>query len=163
MSAWRSELVAFLERLQIVQNEIMTMADKKRQLFGNNDMIAVANMESDEQLGIVQMRECLAKREKLLQYAAAEGLPSESVETLAKEVVPKSDDEFYRLLRSVQFQTRLLQQHNLTNWVIAQRSVLHVSQILEIIATRGLKKSTYTRKHGKNIGASGGSIVDKNA
>ena len=163
MSVWQTELIAFLEQLQAAQNEIMALADKKRQLFGNNDMVAIANMVADEQSGVVKMRECLAKREKLLQYAAAEGLPSESIEVLAKEVVPKSNEEFYRLFRSTQYQTRLLQRHNLTNWIIAQRSVLHVSQMLEIIATRGLKKSTYTRKHVKNIGTSGGSIVDKNA
>jgi hypothetical protein len=38
---------------------------------------------------------------------------------------------------------RLLQHHSLANWVLAQRSLLHVSQLLEIIATGGRLQPTY--------------------
>ena len=87
-------------------------------------------------------------------------MPSQSVELLAKAVVPYSDDEFFALLRSVQYQTQLLRQHNVTNWVVTQRGMLHASQMLEIIATRGRLRSTYTREHQRNTGATGGTLVD---
>ena len=38
---------------------------------------------------------------------------------------------------------RILQHHSLANWVLAQRSLLHVSQLLEIIATGGRMQPTY--------------------
>jgi hypothetical protein len=38
---------------------------------------------------------------------------------------------------------RLLQHQSLANWVLAQRSVLHVAQLLEIIATGGRMQPTY--------------------
>ena len=38
---------------------------------------------------------------------------------------------------------RLLQHQSLTNWVLAQKALLHVAQMLEIIATGGRLKPTY--------------------
>ena len=39
--------------------------------------------------------------------------------------------------------SRLLQHQSLTNWVLVQRSLLHLSQLIEIIATGGRPKPTY--------------------
>ena len=55
---------------------------------------------------------------------------------------------------------RLLQHHSLTNWVLAQRSLLHVSQLLEIIATGGRMQPTYGDRdalHGR------GTLVNQEA
>jgi hypothetical protein len=55
---------------------------------------------------------------------------------------------------------RLLQHQSLTNWVLAQRAVLHVSQLLEIIATGGRLQPTYgdgDTLHNR------GSLVDQEA
>jgi hypothetical protein len=38
---------------------------------------------------------------------------------------------------------QLLQHHSLAGWVLAQRSLLHVSQLLEILATGGRMQPTY--------------------
>jgi hypothetical protein len=38
---------------------------------------------------------------------------------------------------------RVLQHHSLVNWVLAQRALLHVSQLLEIIATGGRTQPNY--------------------
>jgi hypothetical protein len=53
---------------------------------------------------------------------------------------------------------RLLQHQALANWVLAQRTVLHLSQILEIIATGGRLQPTYGKE---NPIAAGGSLVDQ--
>jgi hypothetical protein len=55
---------------------------------------------------------------------------------------------------------RLLQHQSLTNWVVAQRTVLHLSQMIEIIATGGKLKPTY----GKSDAAlARGALVDREA
>jgi hypothetical protein len=41
---------------------------------------------------------------------------------------------------------QLLQHHSLANWVLAQRCLLHASQLLEIIATGGRLQPTYGDK-----------------
>lgn len=163
MSGWRKQLADFLNATLLAQKETITLLDRKRELFAKNDMQAVGELAKDEQAAADRLKHCLAEREKLLQYATAEGLPAQSVETLAKAVVPYSDDEFFALLRSVQYQTRLLRQQNTANWVVTQRGMLHASQMLEIIATRGKLRSTYTREHQRNIGTTGGSLVDRKA
>jgi hypothetical protein len=48
---------------------------------------------------------------------------------------------------------RLLQNQSITNWVLAQRSLLHVSQLLEIIATGGRLQPTYGE--GETVNAVG--------
>jgi hypothetical protein len=55
---------------------------------------------------------------------------------------------------------RLLQHHSLANWVLAQRSLLHVAQMLEIIATGGRLQPTYGNGESS---MSGGALVDHQA
>jgi len=47
----------------------------------------------------------------------------------------------------------LLQHHSLVNWVVIQRTLLHLSQMLEIIATGGRLQPTYGK--GESSTASG--------
>jgi hypothetical protein len=53
-----------------------------------------------------------------------------------------------------------VQHHSLTNWVLVQRTLIHLSQMLEIIATGGRMKPTYGE--GGRTDA-GGSLVDQAA
>ena len=47
---------------------------------------------------------------------------------------------------------RLLQHHSLTNWVLVQRTLIHLSQVLEIIATGGRLKPTYGKDDSADSG-----------
>ena len=53
--------------------------------------------------------------------------------------------------------SRLLQHQSLTNWVVVQRTLLHLSQLLEIIATGGRLRPTYGKE---SPAASGGALLD---
>ena len=55
---------------------------------------------------------------------------------------------------------RLLQHQSLANWVLAQRSLLHVSQLIEIIATGGRMQPTYGDKESVHAR---GSLVNQEA
>jgi hypothetical protein len=55
---------------------------------------------------------------------------------------------------------RLLQHQSLANWVLAQRSLLHVSQLIEIIATGGRMQPTYGDKESVHAR---GSLVNQQA
>jgi hypothetical protein len=61
-------------------------------------------------------------------------------------------------LKHTAARARLLQHQSLANWVLAQRTVLHLSQMLEIIATGGRLQPTYGKE---NSAATGGSLVDQ--
>lgn len=160
MSGWRKQLTDFLESISRSQKETIALLERKHERFKTNDLAAIAEMAKEEQAATERMKQCLTEREKLLQYAAAEGLPAQTIELLARAVVPYTDEEFFALLDTVKRQTQLLRQHNITNWVLTQRGMLHNSQMLEIIATRGRMQSTYTRQRQRHIGSTGGSLVD---
>ena len=160
MSHWKTQLETFLNETLQAQKDSASLLERKRELLSKNDLAGIGELSKDEYAAAESLKQCLGNRDKLLQYAAAEGLPSQSIEMLAKAVVPYSDDGFFALLRSVQYQTQLLRQHNITNWVVTQRGMLHATQMLEIIATRGRVKTTYTRDHQRNPGTTGGALVD---
>jgi hypothetical protein len=48
-------------------------------------------------------------------------------------------------LRQASHRARLLQHHSLVNWVLVQKTLIHLSQLLEIIATGGRLQPTYQR------------------
>jgi hypothetical protein len=53
-----------------------------------------------------------------------------------------------------------LQHQSLTNWVLVQRTLLHLSQLIEIIATGGRLKPTYGKGSDHQAG---GALVDRAA
>ncbi|MDR1385872.1 MAG: flagellar protein FlgN [Planctomycetaceae bacterium] len=163
MEHWQHQLSKFLKSLLSAQQETITLLERKQSLFAANDLTAIETMIPQERQAAETLQQCLAERQKLLQDAAAEGLPSESVGMLARAVVPDQDEEFWRIFRTTQYQSSLLRQHNITNWVVTQRGLLHISQMLDIIAARGQPRPTYTRNHSKNIGTTGGSLMDRKA
>jgi hypothetical protein len=61
-----------------------------------------------------------------------------------RQVAPQLEDASRR--------ARQLQQECLTNWVIAQRTLIHLSQLLEIIATGGRLQPTYGREASVSAG-----------
>ena len=66
--------------------------------------------------------------------------------------------------KAASLRARLLQHESLTNWVLAQRTLLHLSQILEIVATGGVEKPTYAKgQTATSTGAATGAIVDRAA
>ena len=70
------------------------------------------------------------------------------------------DAEAKRRIREAANRSQLLRHQSLTNWVVVQRSLLHLSQMIEIIATGGRPKPTYDKGSGSH---SGGSLVDRAA
>ena len=56
--------------------------------------------------------------------------------------------------------TRVLRHHSLTNWVLVQRTLIHLSQMLEIIATGGEMQPTYGKEESVHAR---GALVDRAA
>ena len=163
MSQWEKDLTRFVQELDTTQKEVLNVLERNRQLLSNIDAKGVEKFTLEEQQVAEKLQNCLEKREKLLQYAKAEQLPSENIESLAKHVISDKTSEFYKLFEQVKHQTRHIHLYGVTNWIVTQKSINHVSQMLEIIATGGRGKPTYTRTHNRNVGVTGGSIVDRKA
>ena len=158
--SWDSELAALLTDLSAAQDETLEVLTKKRELLGASDVEGLAALGKQEDTIVEKLQQCLKRREELLRRAGRQGLPSNSIQSLTKALPKDRRDELSGPVRECRAHARLLRHHSLTNWVIAQRTLIHLSQMLEIIATGGRLQPTY----GEEEPASAkGALVDQEA
>ena len=103
-------------------------------------------MQGREAELVGRLQACHERRLALLAPRPAKGLPSANLTSLAAALPSEQRQHLTPQLREASARIRLLQHHSLTNWVLVQRTLLHLAQLLEIIATGGRLKPTY----GKN-------------
>jgi len=157
-AAWESALAKFLTDLSAVQDESLEILTRKRELLVAGDTEGLAAVGEDEEKLIGKLQECLRRRQQLLERAAEEGLPSNSLRSLTAALPGRAKGAVAGQLRDASARSRLLQHHSLTNWVLVQRTLIHLSQILEIIATGGRMKPTYEKSDSANAS---GALVDR--
>jgi len=155
-TAWESDLAKFLTDLSAVQDETLDIIAKKRELIAREDIEGLAAIGPREEVVIQRLQECLERRQSLLDRAGEGGLPSENIRALSSALPQPQRRQLRAQLRQSSSRARLLQHHSLTNWVLVQRTLLHLAQMVEIIATGGRMKSTY----GKEEPVQAGALVD---
>jgi len=138
------DLAELLDDLSAVQEELLVVLGEKRQRMASRDLEAMTSLEPREQELCNRLEACHRRRLELLEIAAGQGMPSDSMGKLAK-ALPGKPERLGKQVKEVSQRMRLLQHHSLTNWVLAQRSLLHLSQLLEIVATGGRLQPTYTK------------------
>lgn len=158
MTAWESELAGFMTDLSTVQNETLEVLTKKRECLANVDPDGLADLAGREEELMNRLQDCLRRRMELLEKAKQQGLPSGSLGDLAKALPCGEQGSLRQQVKQANGRTRLLQHHSLTNWVLVQRTLLHLSQMLEIIATGGKKRPTYSKDQPAD---GGGALVDR--
>jgi hypothetical protein len=139
---WEPDLANLLSQLSAVQDRSLEILTRKRELLVEGNAQGLAALEKEEEQVIQELQDCLGRRETLLQKASQEGLPCDSIQSLVK-ALPDGDTELPDRVRHAASQSRLLRHHSLTNWVLVQRTLLHLSQMLEIVATGGKLQPTY--------------------
>lgn len=138
-----SAIAGLLDELSTVQSELLAVLNQKRAALVAADIASLAELQPREEQLSSRLAECAQRRSELLAAAKQEGLPSESVDRLAKSRQAANSNKLGGRVKETANRMRLLQHHSLANWVLAQRSLLHVSQLLEIIATGGRMQPTY--------------------
>ena len=153
---WEAEISGLLDELSSVQADLLDVLAKKRDALATANVEVLASLQPVEQELGSRLEHCQARRAELLAAARQEGLPGESVSKLAMRVGGGKRGKLGRQVKDSAARMRLLQHHSLANWVLAQRSLLHVSQLLEIIATGGRLQPTYGDK--ESVHARGGLV-----
>ncbi len=143
--AWESELAEFLRQLSAVQARTLDVLVRKRQMLAAADAEGLAGMAAEEREVMESLQGCLDRREELLEQARREGLPCGDLGALTKALPKASRGPFAAQFREAAHRTRLLRHSSLTNWVLMQKTLLHLSQLLEIIATGGQFQPTYEK------------------
>jgi hypothetical protein len=151
------EVAQLLSDLSNVQEELLQVLTEKRALLLASDMEGMAAMQPREAQMIVRLQTCQEERGRLLARAAADGMPADNLRTLAAALPVERRVNLGDQLKAASSRARLLEHHSLANWVVVQRTLIHLSQMLEIIATGGRLQPTYGKSESV---ASGGSLVD---
>jgi len=155
---WESEVATLINGLLAVQGEMLDTLTKKQQLLRDSDTDGLAAVNAEEEQLMAKLQEYLVQRQGLLDRAKEEGLPASSLLALTDSLPRSQKGRLQPTVRKASSQARLLRHHSLTNWVVIQRTLIHLSQMLEIIATGGRLQPTYGK--GEPVNASG-ALVDR--
>jgi flagellar biosynthesis/type III secretory pathway chaperone len=158
-TAWERDLAEFLSELTAVQSELLDVLLAKRQCLMRSDGAGMAALQSREESIVARLEACQRRRQELLTEASAEGADTINLRSAAKTLVRGDSTSMRRSLDEAASRARILQHHSLTNWVVTQRTLLHLAQMLEIIATGGRTQPTY----GNAAAPTGGCLVDQAA
>lgn len=155
---WETSLAELLRDLSETQQQLLEVLQTRRDAMLSGDLEQMHAVQQREEEVQQLLLECHQRRQEMLDQASDAGLPGDSIQTLAAAVAKGPRGPLARQASEAQGRMRLLQHHSLTNWVVAQQSVLHLSQMLEIIATGGRLQPTYGKAESVN---SRGSLVDR--
>jgi vacuolar-type H+-ATPase subunit H len=158
MISWESQLAGLLERLSAAQRELLSLLATKRDLLVRRDHEGLAALASREGQLSDELRQCHSERERLLAAADAEGLPHDSLADLTAALSGRSAGALGESVDEARQRARLIRHECLTQWVAVQRTVLHLAQMLEIIATGGRSQPTYGNSRSV---ARGGALIDQ--
>ena len=137
------EIAGLLDALTETQDELLLVLTQKRKALAAGDLKLLGGIEEREGAVGRKLEECQRRREKLLAGAAARGVKADSVGQLAKSMPGGNSSPLRRQVLEASAKMRIVQNHALTNWVVAQRSLLHLSQLLAIVAAGGRLTPTY--------------------
>ncbi len=158
--AWDAELVRLLNELSEAQDELFVLVREKQQYLQRFDGKGLAEMAPREEALIKRLEHCQAERAALLAQAGEEGLPADSLRSLTKALPRPQRLVIVPQIDAAASRARLLRHHSLTNWMTVQRTLLHLSRMIEIIATGGRLQPTYGEESSAQ---SGGNMLDEAA
>ncbi len=156
---WDTQVAELLTELSQVQGEVLQVLEQKRQRIAANDFDGMLALSGTEHQLLERLEACQTKRAELLSNAAAAGKPADSMRSLAASLPANQRGNLDKHFRTANAQAGLLRHESLTNWVVIQRTLLHLSQMLEIFATGGRPVPTY----GNDNCGGGGTLVDQAA
>lgn len=141
--SFESDIAGLLSELSAVQTDLLGVLSHKRKALAAGDGAALSSTVPQEQDLVARLQACQDRRQRLLTQAASQGLPSDSIKSLSKSLPASTRKRLRGELDEARQRSRILQHESLTNWVLVQRTLLHLSQMIEIIATGGRMKPTY--------------------
>ncbi len=155
-----TEIGALLDELSNVQSELLGALGEKREALIRADVRRLADLQPREERLAMRLAECQERRSALLAAAKEQGRPGDTLAKMAKTAGGGKNSKLGERVKETAARMRLLQHQSLANWVLAQRSLLHVSQLIEIIATGGRMQPTYGDKESVHAR---GSLVNQQA
>lgn len=159
-NTWETEIGGLLTELSEVQTALLSLLSEKRLLIAAGDHVKLSSLGARETELSSRLQACHDRRQQLLAQASEDGLPVDSIRALSDQLPAESRGRVQASIQEAAERTKLLQNQSLASWVLVQRSLLHLSQMIEIIATGGRPKPTYGKGSDR---AASGALVDRAA
>jgi hypothetical protein len=142
-TSWHDAVAEFLTDLTAVQEALLAeVGQRHKRSSDNREPLGTVTAAEVELLN--RLAECHQRRAELLHAAHQAGLPAQSLRA-AVAALGNGPVKGQLSLQIAQAAStgRRLQLAGLTQWMLAQRSLAHVGQVLEILATGAPQPPTY--------------------
>ena len=153
---WESNLLTLLDDLGDAQESLLALLNEKRRHLAERDWTALSATHEQEVSLLQRLEACHRRRQQLLEQAR-QLVPQARTLRQAARWMPLGEDLQARM-EGARARMTLLQHESLSHWVVAQRSLLHLAQILEVLASGGRLKPTYGRE---TLPVHQGALVDE--
>ena len=152
----KTDLIDFLNRLIETQKQMLAVLHRQQAVLVRPEKEAMALVTADEEVVREKMQQVFSRREELLTAARLQNISGDSIEQLCEHFFPRNIEVQKKLdeARHRRDQIRLLAY---TNWTMSRKSMIHLSQILELLETRGQGKTTY-HPQSKSVTSRGTSV-----
>jgi hypothetical protein len=138
----KTDIQTFLNQLIDAQTQMLAILHKKQAILVKPEKDAMALISTEEEEALAMMQNILKRREELLTTARLQNIPGDSIEQLCEHFFPHNI-EIQKLLAEARHRTQQIRLLCYTNWTMSRKSLIHVSQILELLETQGQGKTTY--------------------
>ncbi|MDX1961652.1 MAG: flagellar export chaperone FlgN [Pirellulales bacterium] len=156
---WDAEFADLLAELSATQGELLEVLQLKRTRLGQRELPPLDELQPRETELVKRLQTCQDRRQALLDQAQAAGNSAKTLRAASRQLPPRRRQALEPGLRAAQLQARLLQHQAITNWVLAQKTLIHLSQMLEIIATGGQPRPTYDQQGSHSV--AGGVLLNE--
>lgn len=155
----KQEILHFFKTLDAAQEKTLAVLQKKQSALVKPEPENLRLVSVEENEAVDLLRQALEEREAVLAAARQRGWDCDSIQTVCERAFP-GQNEWKQVIEKLQAQSTQIRFVSLTNWTMSQKSLVHVTQILEFIETRGEGKTTYQFPKGTRTASNGG-FVDK--
>ena len=138
----KTDILNFLNQMIEVQIQMLAILHKQQAVLVRPEKEAMASVATEEKKVLETMQGMLQRREELLTTARLQNIRGDSIEQLCEHFFPRNF-EVQKLLNETKHRTHQIRLLAYTNWTMSRKSLIHVSQILELLETQGQGKTTY--------------------
>ena len=153
----KTDILDFLAQLAEAQDQMLAVLHKKQAILVRPEKETISLISAEEGAAVEKMQRVLNRREELLTSARLQNIGGDSIEQLCEHFFPRNL-EVYKMLDAVKQRTHQIRLLAYTNWTMSRKSMIHVSQILELLQTQGQGKTTY---QPRPTDRSGGGFVNR--
>ena len=152
----KTDILDFLNQLIDTQSQMLAVLKKQQQILVKPEKGTLASVSAEEENVRGKMQHILQRREELLTAARLQNVSGDSIEQLCGHFFPRNI-EVQKMLGEAKHRTHQIRLLAYTNWTMSRKSLINISQILELLETRGQGKTTY-HPQSAAVTSRGGSV-----